>query len=146
MSHQIHWAISMLLLVYIAGCGGSARKDMESSDHLKALSSAVIFHKQEHGQWPDKLEDIKPQLSKEDVWLGVAIMKERDFASLMKNPITNANPGYEYVKPPEKGSTAVAMIYQLRDGKRDETLKVATAAGAVLSLDELKKRQAELGE
>jgi hypothetical protein len=57
----------------------------------------------------------------------------KDFATLLKNPLTGDDPGYEYAQPPE-GTTvgqAVPIIYQLRGGKRDSSLAVGYANGSV---------------
>jgi hypothetical protein len=63
----------------------------------------------------------------------IPIGNGKDFATLTKNPLTGDSPGYEYVKPPEgtKPSEHVVILYQLRAGKRDSSLSVGYANGAV---------------
>ena len=69
----------------------------------------------------DSLADLKPVVGAEV------------YAVYIKNPLTGDNPGYEYVKPPEvpESSEKTVVLYQLRGGKRDETLKLGYLDGTV---------------
>ena len=112
-------ALGLGLCLSLAGCDAARQSayKAQSANNVKQLAMAAIQHKQEKGVWPDRLEDLKgkPNL---------------DFAKVMKNPVTNDDPGYEYVKPADGGSSAV-ILYQLRGGKRDTTLPVGYADGSV---------------
>ena len=47
-------------------------------------------------------------------------------------PVTDDDPGYEYVKPADDADLPTTIVlYQLRDGKRDETLAVGYGDSAV---------------
>ncbi len=53
-------------------------------------------------------------------------------AALMKKPLTGDDPGYEYVKPADGAPAETTVIrYQLRDGKRDESLPKYYLSGVV---------------
>lgn len=118
------------LAMVTTGCS-DAKKRTESSDHLKHLARAVLKHQTDNQAWPDEIADLKPVIGQSDD-LG-PIGGDKDYAALISNPLTGANPGYEYVKPaeePESYSSTI-IFYQLRDGKRDETLPVAYLDGSV---------------
>ncbi len=75
-------------------------------------------------------DQVKPLIGKEGP-LG-PIGHGKDYAKLTANPLTGDNPGYEYVKPKDDAPSATTVVlYQLRGGKRDETLKVAFKDGSV---------------
>ncbi len=116
-----------LVALAVSGCGNDKKK-IESSDNLKQLSLALIKFHEDNKAWPEKLDEVKPLIGKEGP-MGV-IGKGKDFAALMANPLTGDNPGYEYVKPKD-GGTAPVVLYQLRGGKRDESLPVAFRDGSV---------------
>jgi len=91
----------------------------------KIHTAIFIYVDKNDGEWPDSIEQVKDNLDA-DVQL-----KE-----VMTNPATGDNPGYEYVKP--KGNWSASdfdgeqvILYQLRDGKRDTSLKVGYADGSV---------------
>ena len=88
-----------------------------STNNMKMLLLAMFDYKDQKGQWPDKLEQLKgnPNL---------------DFATVTKNPVTRDDPGYEYVKPTGDDPRTV-ILYQLSIGKRDTTLPVGYADGSV---------------
>lgn len=110
-----------LVLATCIGCGSHAKSEAESSLNMKQLSAAVLGYNDKNSKWPDKLDDAKP-------FIGAG---GPDYATLMKNPLTGDDPGYEYVKPTGTDNSKTAMIYQLRDGKRDESLPAAFADGSV---------------
>ncbi len=113
--------------LFLSGCGGG-RARIESTQNMKILGLTIITYKQDQGRWPDKLSDVKERADKTASEIG----GDKDFAALMKNPLTGADPGYEYVKP-KKGDSlnATVMLYQLRDGKRDEALPKCYQSGSV---------------
>ena len=54
----------------------------------------------------------------------------------MKNPLTGDDPGYEYVKPNGNANDSdfdsqQVILYQLRAGAQDDSLKVGYADGSV---------------
>jgi hypothetical protein len=82
----------------------------------------------DEGQWPDSLDQVKEQAEKTATDMGV----DKDFATLMKNPLTGDDPGYEYVKPAEGDPLeTTVMLYQLRGGTRDTTLPKCYQSAAV---------------
>ena len=122
--------VSLVLLAAVvlstAGCGAVAearRKafEIQALDHMRKLAIAVIDYADKNdGQFPAELADA------------AEYCKETPFDVLINNPFTGDNPGYEYVKPAEDAPiTETVMIYQLRDGQRDTSLKVAYADGSV---------------
>jgi hypothetical protein len=121
-----------VLLTQLAGCcccgnftgqlqqaAQDAANRIASSNNVMALSLAIIAHRDQNGgQWPDSLDQIKANIPGYD--------------QLIVNPITKSNPGYEYVKPADDADLAsTVMIYQLRDGARDESLPKGYADGTV---------------
>ncbi|NLT72337.1 MAG: hypothetical protein GXX91_16810 [Verrucomicrobiaceae bacterium] len=88
-----------------------------STNHMKMLLLTMFSYKDEKGQWPDKLEELKGN-------------PDLDFAKVIKNPVTGDDPGYEYVKPTGDDPRTI-ILYQLSNGKRDTTLPVGHADGSV---------------
>ncbi len=90
-----------------------------SAINVTALTSAVKSHADTNsGAWPESLDDVKANMP--------------NFDEMMKNPVTQDNPGYEYVKPVEGFvPEETVVIYQLRGGQRDETLEAGYADGTV---------------
>jgi hypothetical protein len=97
---------------------------------MHKLQVAMVTYATKHGgDWPDRLDQIKDGVG------GEAVM-----ARLMKNPLTGDDPGYEYVKPKGKiddkdFDSDQVILYQLRGGKRDTSVKVGYADGSVRMLD-----------
>jgi hypothetical protein len=116
--------------VFAIGCS-DAKQRSESSENLKHLTRAVLKYHSDNEEWPDGLADVKSVVGQSDD-LG-EIGGGKAYAALATNPLTNANPGYEYVKPADQpesyGDTVV--LYQLRDGKRDEALPAGYLDGSV---------------
>jgi hypothetical protein len=123
--------VGLLALVAVGACGcGSGQKGIDTSDNLKQLSLALIQYRGDNHAWPDTLDQVKPLIGKQGA-LG-PIGHGKDYATLTANPLTGDNPGYEYVKPKDDAPSATTIVlYQLRGGKRDETLKVAFKDGSV---------------
>jgi hypothetical protein len=119
--------VVLTIVATTLGCGDASE---DSRQQMHKLQSGLMSYADKHqGEWPDSLDQIKEEVG-----------GEATFNELMTNPLTGANPGYEYVKPDAKsadfgmGSTTV-VLYQLRDGQRDTTLKVGFADGRVNFID-----------
>lgn len=115
----------------LVACGcNDAKKKIESSDNLKQLSVAIIAYHDAHNAYPDSLDQLKPMIGQKGP-IGV-IGNGKDYAALIRNPLTGDDPGYEYVKPGAEGNESTTIVlYQLRNGKRDTSLPVAYANGSV---------------
>jgi hypothetical protein len=129
---SIELALVACLAAVFTGCGGGgAMQRIESSSNLKELARAVIKYHDDKQEWPEKLADLESMVGESDA-MGV-IGDGKDYATLVRNPLTGDDPGYEYVTPPAEpeGLSKTIVLYQLRDGKRDETLPVAYLDGSV---------------
>lgn len=129
--------LSGLMLLLVTGCGGgNGKAAAESSQNLKILSMAIIKFQEDNQTWPESLNDLQPIIGTD--YAGEKIGGDKDFASIVKNPITGDDTGYEYVQPPEtpESYASTVVLYQLRDGKRDETLSVAYLDGSVRKVGE----------
>ncbi len=126
-SARVAFALLISLVLALAGCSDT-KKRRESSGNLKLLSSAIIAYHESKKAWPDSLEQLKPLIGKEGP-IGI-IGGGKDFATLIQNPLTGANPGYEYVKPAGRAASGV-VLYQLKGGVRDTSLPAAYADGSV---------------
>ena len=94
------------------GCGDQQQRH-DSTQNMKILGLSLHEYKDEHGTWPEELADVE------------SILGAEEYAARIQNPLTGDNPGYEYVKPPEDAMTSQTIVlYQLRDGKRDDSLLV----------------------
>jgi hypothetical protein len=126
-------AAGLILLAasVIVGCGGNAKKEIESTQNLKGLGEAVLKFHDDNEKWPDTLADLKPVVGTE--YAGAKVGGGKSYDDLVKNPLTGDNPGYEYVKPAETPDSyeKTIVLYQLRGGKRDEKLKVGYLDGSV---------------
>ena len=116
--------ISFVLLVALlaAGCGARKRaQEVQSMDHLKKLAEALIQYSQDNdGTYPDSLDQVKD------------LCKEKPYDTLIENPFTGDNPGYEYVKPADGAAiTETIVLYQLEGGSRVTQGKVAYLDGSV---------------
>ncbi len=112
------------------GCS-DAQQRADSSSNLKELARAVLKYEADNQAWPATLGDLQPVVGTSDD-LGT-IGGGKDYAALVKNPLTGDNPGYEYVKPaetPESFANTI-ILYQLRGGNRDESLPVGFLDGSV---------------
>lgn len=98
-----------------------AAQRVSSVNKMKTLILGIIKFHEKEGTWPDNLEAIMPLVQNDP--------------TLLHNPLTDAKPGYDYVKPPatmtpaQGGNTIV--LYQLRKGKRDRKLEVGYLDGSV---------------
>jgi hypothetical protein len=121
----------LTLVAATSGCGNKAKLNLETANHMKSLCVAATLYHNDKKAWPDNLEQIKPYIGKEAPGLP-DFSNGKDYAALIANPVTGDNPGYEYVKPKDDapGRTTI-MLYQLRGGKRDESLPVAFMDGSV---------------
>ena len=98
-----------------------AAQRVSSINKMKILILGINQFHEKEGTWPDDLEAIMPLVQNDP--------------TLLHNPLTDAQPGYDYVKPPEtmtpaKGGNTIAL-YQLRKGKRDKKLNVGYLDGSV---------------
>jgi hypothetical protein len=122
------WSVVGLLGVAAMGCGAAksareAARKTQSANNMKQITLAILELQQETGKWPEKLDEISVKLG--------PLM-----ADIMKNPVTGDNPGYEYVRPQDDESRSdVPMLFQLRNGKRDTSLRVGFTSGAVRDLE-----------
>lgn len=120
------FAVAMSICTFV-GCGldnaPQAKAQLDSSNQMKELILAVrLYHDSNDDQWPDKLSEV-------------ATLTETSFDQLMNNPITEDNPGYEYVKP-EDGTDlkSTVILHQLRNGQRATDLKVGYIDNRVAEL------------
>lgn len=121
--------LAVLGVLTMAGCcccgGGDLGEALQqganqitSMANVTQLTNAVTAYKRENGEWPASLEDVRDNVA--------------NFDTVMSNPATTSNPGYEYVKPTSNDpSYDTVIIYQLRDGARDATLAKGYANGTV---------------
>ena len=125
------WPLLFLLIVALSGCmrspvSGARRAAQEASSrhHIKQLTLALVQFHEDQQRWPDQLTEVLPFLNGDN--------------SVLNNPITGEEFGYDYVKPtiaPEDPqSSTTVVIYQLRDGKRDTELEVGYLDGSVKTL------------
>ena len=124
---QIYTLLILTLPAFSFGCGLSdaprAEAVLKSSNQMKELILAVRNYEDTNGYWPEELSDVKS-------------LTDTDFEVLMVNPITEENPGYEYVKPTDDANPATTVIlYPLRGGERDTSLKVGYADGRVAEMN-----------
>jgi hypothetical protein len=106
----------------VAGCGAQKKaQEIQSMDHMKKLAEAIIEYSDDNdGAYPDSLDQVKEHL------------KEKPYDTLIENPFTGDNPGYEYIKPADDASISdTIVLYQLKDGSRVTQGKVAYLDGAV---------------
>ena len=121
------WAVASATVLWIPGCGDPAE---DSRQQMHKIQLALMEHAEANGgEWPERLDTVSDNLKGGD-----AIFRE-----LLKNPVTGDDPGYEYVKPEGKldgpgFDSQQVILYQLRDGKRDTSLKVGYADGSVRPL------------
>ena len=115
-------AALLALVMSFAGCSApKAEAVMQSSNQMKELILGLHDYQASNGDWPQTLEQIRE-------------MTDTDLDVLMKNPVTGDDPGYEYVPPAVDADPATTVVlYQLRDGQRDTTLRVGYADGSVAS-------------
>jgi hypothetical protein len=112
MRHAMILFLTSVVSVSFSGCGPS--KAEVSKGHMGAIGVAISQYKETYNRWPDELEQLLPFMNNERICFA--------------NPLTGDDPGYEYVKP--EGTAAyknfenTVVLYQLRDGKRDEDLPV----------------------
>ncbi len=117
----------------VCGCGQSTSRDrLNSSQHMKALSEAIITLHDQKGEWPKSLSDVKAEAESAASAYGL----KKTFAELMKNPATGDDPGYEYLVPTRSVSDEEVLLYQLRGGKRDTSLPACFQSGSVRELTE----------
>jgi hypothetical protein len=90
-------------------------------DHIKKLAEAIVeYSGNNDGAYPDSLDQVKEYC------------KEKPYDTLIKNPFTGDNPGYEYVKPADDASISdTIVLYQLKEGSRVTQGKVAYLDGSV---------------
>ncbi len=113
--------VALALIVLCTGCG--KKPEDASKEKMHAILFGVMEYRGKNNeQFPHSLDDIKEYVG------GDAKLKE-----LLVNPLTGENPGYEYVKPDDayEKKHLAPILYQLRGGKRDESLKVGHADGMV---------------
>lgn len=119
---EISMFLSLSFLFTLTGCGDSPEEASAKNMHNLVIA-AHTWADTHKGEWPDSLEQLKE------------IVGEDEFANAMENPLTGDNPGYEYVKPririDDAGYTREVAIYQLRDGKRDLSVRVCYADAGV---------------
>lgn len=117
----------LTLLLGTIGCQSELKRRTQSAQQMKALDRAIHKHLEQTGRWPATLAEIEPFLGQADE---LGSFNEMSLAELLKNPLTGDNPGYEYVNPEgENRDPRRIILFQLRDGKRDETLVAGLSDG-----------------
>ena len=121
------WVPVAVSVIFLAGCGGDRAEESRHNMNKLQLGMHVYAHKHQ-GDWPERLDQIKDEVGGADA-----------FSKLMKNPQTGDDPGFEYVRPKGRLSdpsfdAQQVILYQLRSGKRDSSLKVGYADGSVRPL------------
>lgn len=112
--------LAAALILSTAGCCcpgvGAARqaaRRAQSVNNMRLIIMQIITYHDINNQWPDSLDDVE------------------GIDELLDNPLTGDAPGYEYVKPgddaEEVGLSQTPILYQLRNGQRDESLGVGYA-------------------
>ncbi|MCS7303855.1 MAG: hypothetical protein NZ602_01940 [Thermoguttaceae bacterium] len=104
----------------LAGCQSEATRSLEG---VEAWLARIKDFYHRHQRWPERLEDLQECFDTQE-----------DFQRALLNPVTQEDPGYEYVKPPEwlQGtplSKRVVILYQLRASGRAEDLPVGYMDG-----------------
>lgn len=122
-------AAYLLLCVLFVGFGCDAphaEARVQSSNQMKELILGVRNYHIINDEWPDDLGQVRE-------------LVDSSFDDVMRNPITGDDPGYEYVRPSADADPATTVIlYQLRDGQHDTSLRVGFADGHVGEFDPLK--------
>lgn len=140
-------AVSACLAIGLAvgGCRRfKAARSIDTGARLAWFASAILDYEQTKGRYPDSLESLRSlygagrgsrQLQLAYGMLDVRTGSvPRNFDELLVNPLTGDNPGYEYVKPTDPIKEE-PMIYQLRNGKRDEEIRICYSTGSVRRAD-----------
>jgi len=113
----------VLIVAFVAaGCGAQKKAlEIQSMDHMKKLAEAIVEYSGDNdGKYPDSLDQVKDYC------------KEKPYDTLIENPFTGDNPGYEYVTPAEDAKMAETIVlYQLKGGSRVTQGKVAYLDGSV---------------
>ncbi|MCI0378282.1 MAG: hypothetical protein L0215_11800 [Gemmataceae bacterium] len=113
----------LLFCVTAVGCGSVAE---DSRQNMHKLQLAMHeFAIQNGGNWPERLDQLKELVGGDAV-----------YRTIMKNPLTGDDPGYEYETPQrllgaKEPYSRIVVLHQLRGGKRDTSLKVGYADGSV---------------
>jgi len=102
---SIRMVLAACLMVVVAGCS-DAKQRIESSGNLKELSRAVLKYEADNDAWPEALADLESVIGTDDD-LG-PIGGGKDYATLLRNPLTGDDPGYEYVTPPASRRASAA--------------------------------------
>lgn len=96
---------------------------VQANNRMRNLMIGILEYREENNDmWPEKLDDVR-----------AFVDRGFGYDSMIENPYTHDNPGYEYVKPsPNADAASTVALYQLRDGKRDTSLDVCFGDGRVL--------------
>ena len=127
----------MLLFVVLAlglspRCGGSEAAK-QSETNMKYFIGLIGGYHVDRSAWPASLDDLREYAG--DYYAEL-------FVQRLKNPVTGDDPGYEYVPLPsgytlgDKHPRTVIVIYQLRNGKRDNSLPVGYLDKSVRPIEE----------
>lgn len=122
------WLCLLLFVVMLSGCPDLQTSDVRraaqrvsSRNNIKQLTLALLQFHEDQQRWPDQLTELLPILDGN--------------TSVLSNPITGDEPGYDYVKPSISPDSSLAsrtvVIYQMRRGKRDTDLDVGYLDGSV---------------
>ncbi len=121
-------SLAVIASVSLSGClpvmsAREAARRTQSANNMHQIGIAARSYETQKQVWPDSVEELLPYLENED--------------TVFANPFTGDDPGYEYVKPTDSHpSPNTVILYQLRDGERDLTLKVLFADGHVGPLED----------
>ena len=98
----------------LSGAGANAR-GLTSANAMRQLASGFVVYEQQHGGFPDELEDLSTVLG--------------DLSGLLHNQRTGDNPGFLYEKP--TGGGVQPVLWESLGGQKDPTGAVLMSDGTI---------------